>query len=100
MRRRKIIVILLFTVAHFGLLVLAIASSFRIFSGPSTAAEIFWDQVVHVLLFPAIIVLPGVQNGVVQSILWGLNSILWGIVLGVTYIKLRKPRRTISKGNE
>ena len=92
MRRRNIVTIVLFTIAHFGVLVLALVISFKIFSGPSTPDEIFWDQVVHVLLFPATIVLPLVQNSLGQSILWGLNSILWGSVLGMAFIRLRKPR--------
>lgn len=92
MSRKTIFTILLFTVIHFGLLVLAIVNAFTIFRGPSTASEVFWDHVMRVLLFPSILLLPAVHNNLGQSALMVLNSFLWGTAFGLAFIRLRKSR--------
>lgn len=83
---------LIVAIAHFGLLVLAIRASFTIFTGPSTAGEVFWDHVVGVLLFPGSLLFQVMADDLSRAVIWGLNSLLWGFILAYCYLAWRKVR--------
>jgi hypothetical protein len=90
---RRIILVFLFTLAHFGLTMLAIFKGFIIFRGPSSASEIFWANAMLVLLFTS-----DLLNGIVldtwsQTFLMLLNSLLWGTALTFLFLWWRKPAR-------
>jgi hypothetical protein len=89
MRMRRIIVILLFAVIHFGLLALAIWQGLVIFRTPSTPSEIFWDHTMQVLLFPASLLTGIVTGKLWQTIVMVLNSLLWGLAFGSLYLRMR-----------
>jgi hypothetical protein len=90
MRHRKITYGLLFALVHFLLLWLAMYESFAIFKGPSTPGEIFWDRVAGVLLFPASLLIALVDNSTTESVLMGLNSLLWGFLIALCFLAWRK----------
>jgi hypothetical protein len=87
---RRILIVFLFTLAHFGLTILAMFNGFNIFRGPSTASEIFWEGAMLVLLFPSDL-LPGfVLDTWGQTIIILFNSLLWGIAFTFLFLWWRK----------
>jgi hypothetical protein len=88
----RIIIIVLFTLAHFGLTMLAIFHGFIIFRNPSSPWEIFWASAMVVLLFPSVLLNGIVLNTWSQTILMLLNSLLWGTALTFLFLWWRKSR--------
>jgi hypothetical protein len=87
---------LIIAATHFGLLVLALFLSFSIFSGPTTSWEIFWERAGEVLLYPLFPILQEITDRTGQSIVAGINSILWGCIGAFLFLrwKARRAGRT------
>lgn len=90
MSKKVIITILLLSIIHFCLTMLALANGFIIFRGPSTANEIFWASLMNVLLFPANILPLGSGTQWEQTLAIVLNSFIWGMVFTALYLGLKK----------
>jgi hypothetical protein len=79
-------------VIHFGLVVLSLYNGVIIFRSPTTASEIFWADAIRVLLFPIDVIFKGVYNDWVQAGIFILNSLLWGYLISLLILRLRKKR--------
>jgi hypothetical protein len=84
--------ILLFAALHFGLLVTALYNGLVIWSGPTTAWEIFWSHALEVLLFPLDLFPWPPMSTRVQTVFFGFNSIVWGTVLAFLFTWVRHTR--------
>ncbi len=89
LRIPRLWLIVLLAALHFGLLAVALYNGLVIWTGPTTAWEIFWSHALEVLLCPLdLFPWPPVSTWV-QTVFFILNSLVWGTALAFLFVWLR-----------